>query len=115
MPDIPSNGNALITSPEILIFDEPTAGLDILTAKSVVDYIRLLRDQGKTILFSTHVLWEAEKLADTIGIIHEGKLIEQGTLDELRHRAAKDDLEDVFFSLVDDGDAVSGNAASSER
>ena len=100
---------ALITSPEILIFDEPTAGLDILTAKSVVDYIRLLRDQGKTILFSTHVLWEAEKLADTIGIIHEGKLIEQGTLDELRHRAAKDDLEDVFFSLVSgDGNGVTG-------
>jgi sodium transport system ATP-binding protein len=92
---------ALVTAPEILIFDEPTAGLDLLTAKNVVDYIRLLRDEGKTILFSTHVLWEAEKLADTIGIIHDGKLIEQGTLDELRQRSGKDDLEDVFFSLID--------------
>jgi len=92
---------ALVTAPEILIFDEPTSGLDLLTAKSVVDYIRLLRDQGKTILFSTHVLWEAEKLADRIGIIHGGKLIEEGPLEELRARTGKADIEDVFFSLVE--------------
>ncbi len=92
---------ALVTAPEILIFDEPTSGLDLLTAKSVVDYIRLLRDQGKTILFSTHVLWEAEKLAARIGIIHGGKLIEEGPLEELRARTGKADIEDVFFSLVE--------------
>jgi sodium transport system ATP-binding protein len=91
---------ALVTSPEILIFDEPTSGLDLLTAKSVVDYIRLLKEQGKTILFSTHVLWEAEKLADRIGIIHNGALVEEGPLEELRARTGKADLEDIFFSLV---------------
>ncbi len=91
---------ALVTAPQILIFDEPTSGLDLLTAKSVVDYIRLLKNEGKTILFSTHVLWEAEKLADRIGIIDRGRLVEEGTLSELRERTGRADLEDIFFSLV---------------
>lgn len=91
---------ALITDPQILLFDEPTAGLDLLTAKSVTDHIRWLRQEGKTILFSTHILWEAEKLADTIGIIHQGQLIAEGSLDALRARTGKSDLEDIFFSLV---------------
>ena len=92
---------ALVTNPEILLFDEPTAGLDLLTAKSVMDYIRLLKQEGKTILFSTHILWEAEKLADTVGVIHRGRLIAEGSLDELRARTGHTDIEDVFFSLID--------------
>lgn len=92
---------ALVTNPEILIFDEPTAGLDLLTAKNVTDYIKLLRDRGKTILFSTHILWEAEKLADRIAIIHEGKIVENGTLNELRQITGKKDIEEIFFSIID--------------
>jgi sodium transport system ATP-binding protein len=91
---------ALVTNPEVLILDEPTAGLDLLTAKNVADYIRLLRDHGKTIIFSTHVLWEAEKLADTVGIIHRGSLIAEGSLAELQARSGRRDLEDIFFSHV---------------
>ncbi len=96
---------ALVTNPEILLFDEPTAGLDLLTAKSVMDYIRLLKHEGKTILFSTHILWEAEKLADTIGVIHRGQLIAEGSLDHLRAQTGHLDIEDVFFSLIDTVDA----------
>jgi len=92
---------ALITDPKILIFDEPTAGLDILTAKRVTDYIDLLKREGRTILFATHILREAEKLADTIGIIHDGRLAAEGTLDELRRRTGRIDLEEIFFSLVE--------------
>lgn len=92
---------ALVTNPQILIFDEPTAGLDLLTAKNVTDYIKLLRDNGKTILFSTHILWEAERLADRIAIIHEGNIVENGTLDELRNITGKKDIEEIFFSIVD--------------
>ncbi len=92
---------ALVTNPQILIFDEPTAGLDLLTAKNVTDYIRLLRDDGKTILFSTHILWEAERLADRIAIIHKGKIVENGTLTELRQKTGKTDIEEIFFSIVD--------------
>jgi sodium transport system ATP-binding protein len=91
---------ALVTNPQVLIFDEPTSGLDLLTAKNVMDYIRLLRENGKTILFSTHILWEAEKLADRIGIIHKGDLVENGSLDVLRQKTGKRDLEEIFFSIV---------------
>jgi sodium transport system ATP-binding protein len=92
---------ALITDPRVLLFDEPTAGLDVLTAKGVMDYIRTLRDQGRTILFSTHVLWEAERLADRIGIIHRGGLVAEGSLAELRARTGLSDLEEIFFALVE--------------
>jgi sodium transport system ATP-binding protein len=92
---------ALITDPRVLLFDEPTAGLDVLTAKGVMDYIRTLRDQGRTILFSTHVLWEAERLADRIGIIHRGSLVAEGSLAELRARTGLSDLEEIFFALVE--------------
>ena len=92
---------ALVTNPQILLFDEPTAGLDLLTAKNVTDYIRLLKGEGKTILFSTHILWEAEKLADKIGIIHKGDLVAEGSLSELQSRTGKKDIEDIFFSLIE--------------
>ncbi len=94
---------ALVTRPRILVWDEPTSGLDLITAKRVVDYIRLLKEEGNTVLFSTHILWEAEKLADRIGIIHRGRLQVEGSLDALRERTGKADLEDVFFSLVGEG------------
>ena len=91
---------ALLTDPRILIFDEPTVGLDILTARNVLDYIRLLKGEGKTIVFSTHVMREAEKLADRIGIIDRGRLVAEGTLAELQQETSRTDLEDIFFSLV---------------
>jgi len=91
---------ALLTDPRILIFDEPTVGLDILTARNVLEYIRLLKGEGKTIVFSTHVMREAEKLADRIGIIDRGRLVAEGTLAELQQETSRTDLEDIFFSLV---------------
>lgn len=91
---------ALVTNPEILLFDEPSAGLDLLAAKRMMDYIRLLKQEGKTILFSTHILWEAEKLADTIGIIQHGRLVAEGSLSDLQQQTGEVDIEDVFFSLI---------------
>ena len=94
---------ALITEPQVLLFDEPTAGLDLVTAKSVADHIRLLRDLGKTVLLTTHILWEAERLADTIGILADGRLVAEGSLDELRSRTGCDDIEEIFFTLTTEG------------
>ena len=84
-----------------MIFDEPTLGLDVMAARTIVRFIRECRDSGKTVIFSTHVMSEAEKLCDRIGIIHGGKLLAEGTLSELRERYGPRDLEDIFVKVVE--------------
>jgi sodium transport system ATP-binding protein len=95
-----SIARALIHDPPVLIFDEPTAGLDILVQRAVLDNIAKLRDLGKCILFSTHIMREVEKLCDRVAIMHAGRILESGTLAELRTRYGQNDLEEIFFSLV---------------
>jgi sodium transport system ATP-binding protein len=97
--------------PPVLIFDEPTVGLDVMNALEMVRVVRELRDEGKTILFSSHIMSEVEKLCDRIGIIHRGRLLALGTLEELRDRTGKHYLEDVFVQFVTEAegeDAVMG-------
>jgi sodium transport system ATP-binding protein len=96
-----SIARTLVHDPPVMIFDEPTVGLDVMTARTIVRFIRDCRDQGKTVLFSTHVMSEAEKLCDTIGIIHDGKLLAEGTLGELRQRAGVDELDEIFVRTVE--------------
>jgi sodium transport system ATP-binding protein len=86
--------------PPILIFDEPTVGLDVLNALEMQEVIKEFRAQGKTILFSTHIMSEAEKLCDRIGIIHNGRILACGTLDELRLATGVHYLEDIFVHYV---------------
>jgi sodium transport system ATP-binding protein len=81
-----SIARTLIHDPQVMIFDEPTLGLDIMTARTIIEFIRECRQRGKTVIFSTHVMSEVEKLCDTIGIIQAGKLLEEGSLSELRER-----------------------------
>ncbi|WP_313823895.1 ABC transporter ATP-binding protein [Citricoccus sp.] len=76
---------ALASDAEVFIFDEPTSGLDPLMEAVFQDEVRALRDEGKTVLLSSHILAEVEKLCDTVTIIRAGKAVESGTLDELRH------------------------------
>ncbi len=83
--------------PPVLIFDEPTVGLDLLNALEVHREISALRDEGKTILFSTHVMSEAEKLCDRIAIIHNGRILISGTLEQLREASGDHYLEDIFI------------------
>jgi sodium transport system ATP-binding protein len=97
-----SIARTLVHDPPVMIFDEPTHGLDILTARAVVAFIRDCRTRGKTVIFSTHNMSEMEKLCDTIAIIHRGKLMAQGTLPELRDRAGCQDLEDIFVKVVEE-------------
>jgi sodium transport system ATP-binding protein len=84
-----------------MIFDEPTLGLDVMAARTIVKFIRECREGGKTVVFSTHVMSEVEKLCDKIGIIHGGKLLAEGTLPELRARTGVQDLEDLFVKVVE--------------
>jgi sodium transport system ATP-binding protein len=95
-----SIARVLVHDPQVMIFDEPTTGLDVMTARTIVSFIRECRERGKTVIFSTHVMTEAEKLCDRIGIIHGGKLLAEGTLEELRAKKGLHDLEDIFVSVV---------------
>jgi sodium transport system ATP-binding protein len=83
-----------------MIFDEPTLGLDVMTARSITTFIRDCRDLGKTVIFSTHIMSEVEKLCDTIGIIHDGRLLAEGTLPQLREKYSEHDLEEIFVKIV---------------
>jgi len=96
-----SIARTLVHDPPVMIFDEPTLGLDVMTARAIVAFIRECRTQGKTVLFSTHVMSEAEKLCDTIGIIHQGRLLAEGPLTALRVRYQQRDLEEIFVSAVE--------------
>ncbi len=96
-----SIARAIIHDPPILIFDEPTAGLDVITARVVVDYIKEFKNQGKCIIFSTHQMQEAEKLCDEIAIIHKGKILSSGSLPNLQQVHQKQVLEEIFFKLIE--------------
>lgn len=90
---------SLVHDPKVVIFDEPTNGLDIVTARNVTDLLQKLRDEGKLVIVSTHIMSEAEKLCDRVGIIIDGKKVTEGTLPELLAETNAADLEDAFFKL----------------
>jgi sodium transport system ATP-binding protein len=95
-----SIARAIVHDPPVLIFDEPTLGLDVLVQRSVLQNIEQLRGLGKCILFSTHILREVERVCDRVAIIGKGRVQACGTLAELRGRYGQDDLEELFFQLV---------------
>ena len=113
-----SIARTVVHDPPILIFDEPTVGLDVMAALGMQRVIRELRDEGKCIIFSTHIMSEAERLCDRIGIIHRGRLLALGTLDEHRERTGQHYLEDIFVQEVlaveEDLKASSGMGATGE-
>jgi sodium transport system ATP-binding protein len=95
-----SIARAIVHDPPVLIFDEPTVGLDVLVARALLETITELRDHGKCIVFSTHIMREAEKLCDRVAIIHRGHILAEGTLDELGEQHQERDLEELFFRLI---------------
>ena len=95
-----SIARTLVHDPAVMIFDEPTLGLDVMAARAVVRFVRECRDRGKTVIYSTHVMSEVEKLCDVVGIIHGGRLLAEGTLPELRARFGETDMEEIFVKVV---------------
>jgi sodium transport system ATP-binding protein len=95
-----SIARTVVHDPPVLILDEPTSGLDILASRSIMEFILQARSNGKTIIFSTHVMREAERLCDHIGIIHQGRMWAEGTQAELRKHYQSEDLEAVFVRAV---------------
>jgi sodium transport system ATP-binding protein len=96
-----SIARTLVHDPSVMIFDEPTVGLDVMAARTIARFIAECRDHGKTVIFSTHVMSEVEKLCDYIGIIHGGRLMAEGTLQDLRAQFQLQDLEDIFVRVVE--------------
>jgi len=95
-----SIARAVVHDPPVLIFDEPTTGLDVPVQRAVLSNITTLRARGKTVLFSSHIMSEVEKVCDHVAVMARGKIVDLGTLAELKARHGETDLEELFLNLV---------------
>jgi len=91
---------AMIHNPPVLIFDEATSGLDILVAREVLRTVEQVRDNGKCVIFSSHIMSEVRRLCDQVAILNRGKILAQGSVKELAEQYQQDDLEELFFQLI---------------
>jgi sodium transport system ATP-binding protein len=96
-----SIARVILHAPKVLILDEPTMGLDIITSRAILDFILEAKQRGHCIIFSTHYMTEAELLCDRVGLIHRGDIMGVGTTDELYATTATDNLHDTFLQMVD--------------
>lgn len=95
-----SIARALVHDPPVLIFDEATNGLDVLAARTLLDTVDRLRASGKCLIFSTHIMREVERVCDRLVVLHRGRVLASGGLDELRDRHGENDLEELFYRLI---------------
>ncbi|MEZ3446486.1 MAG: ATP-binding cassette domain-containing protein [Lachnospiraceae bacterium] len=95
-----SIARCLVHDPQVYIFDEPTLGLDIISSAAIIDFMKGERERGKTVLYSTHYMEEAEFLCDRIVMIYHGKIISEGTPAELRTQTGKNSLREIFAELI---------------
>ena len=99
-----SIARTMIHDPEVIIFDEPTVGLDVITARHILELIRSCRTKGKTVLFSTHIMGEVSLLSDDLAIMHNGKLCYNGIYGDFRKAMKGDSLEEEFIRLVQENE-----------
>jgi sodium transport system ATP-binding protein len=99
-----SIARALIHDPPVLIFDEASLGLDVMVARALQSIVLDLRDQGKCIIYSTHIMREVERLCDRVAIVYKGKVLDSGTLPDLANRHNQNDFEELFFQLLMQGE-----------
>jgi sodium transport system ATP-binding protein len=95
-----SIARTILHDPPVLFFDEPTAGLDVVSSQTVMEFIEEARDSGKTVVFSTHIMTEVERLCSHVAIIHDGIIKAEGTVDQLKEQAGEQNLERMFLKLV---------------
>jgi len=91
---------SIIHDPKVIIFDEPTAGLDVLASQTVTNFMQSARNLGKCVIFSTHQMFDAEKLCDRVAIIHKGEIVSVDNVDNLKNRTDSDSLESAFLKLI---------------
>ncbi len=92
---------AMIHDPSVMIFDEPTLGLDVIGSQVIFRHIDLLREQGKAIILCTHRLEQAQRVCDRFGLLHQGKLVLGGKLAELQQKTGRRDLVEIFVDIID--------------
>ena len=92
----------IMHNPSVMLFDEPTAGLDVTAARIVQDFIRKCKEDNKAIVFSSHSMSEVERICDRVIIIHKGRIIEEGTIEELKTKYNNENVEEIFMQLVGD-------------
>ncbi len=93
---------AVIHDPQVLLLDEPTSGLDVTASRAVYQFIAQVKEQGKTVIFSSHIMSEVERVCERVGVIHHGRMIAENSLSELRE-AYGDNLEEAFIKLIGGG------------
>ncbi len=97
---------SIVHKPSVMLFDEPTAGLDVTAARIVQEFIIRCKQDNKAIIFSSHSMSEVEKLCDRIVMIHKGKILEQGTMTELKKKYNHDNMEEIFVRLAGDNNGI---------
>ena len=110
-----SIARAIVHDPPVLIFDEATSGLDVLVARALLRTVAELREQGKCIVFSTHIMREAEKLCDRIAVMYRGQILAEGSLPELQEQHHEQDLEELFFQLISDHDRETAGPSATAK
>lgn len=101
-----SIARTMIHDPEVVIFDEPTVGLDVITARSIIQLIRSCKEQSKTVIFSTHIMGEVSLLSDDLAIIHKGKLLYNDTYEQFFKQLKSRTIEDEFIRIVSSAGGV---------
>ncbi|MHC4960170.1 MAG: ABC transporter ATP-binding protein, partial [Planctomycetota bacterium] len=96
-----SLSRTIVHDPPVLVFDEPTVSLDVLVARTVTEFVEQCRERGKTVILSTHIMGEVERLCDDVAILHRGAILDQGPVHEVKQRHGKDSIEELFFELID--------------
>jgi sodium transport system ATP-binding protein len=91
---------ALVHDPRNVILDEPTNGLDVMTTRAMRGFLRRLRDEGRCVIFSSHIMQEVAALCDRIVVIAKGRVMANGSADELRAQTGEDNLEDAFVKAI---------------
>lgn len=97
-----SIARCLIHSPNLYIFDEPTLGLDVISSQDIIEFMKIEKEKGKTVLYSTHYMEEAESLCDRIIMIHKGEIVGTGTSDHLKNITGTTNLRDAFLKIIQD-------------
>jgi sodium transport system ATP-binding protein len=95
-----SIARTIIHDPDVLILDEPTLGLDVVTSRNIIEFVKDSRQKDKCVMFSTHIMHEAEKLCDDIAIIHKGRILDVATLEDYRKKTDLSDLDDIFVKTI---------------